>query len=539
MKRKHFGFINRGSLVICLGVLVSLTGFVTLSSPAFALQYGDFTYTVSGGAATITKYTGAGGAVVIPAIINSLPVVGIGSNAFNGCYGLTSVTIPNSVMSIGHYAFFHCSGLTSVTIPASVTSIGVAPFSFCTSLAIINVDASNSAYTGQDGVLYNKGKITLIQYPAGKSGVFTIPDSVTSIGDYAFAGCYGLTSVTIPNSVMSIGSNAFDYCIGLTSVTIPASVTSIGSSAFLYCRDLTKAYFLGNAPSMGSYVFDDGSCDFSVCYTAGSTGFTNPWYSYHTAVCDPTTTTSIAGCKIVWRGSDYWGDACSVNGSIPTNETSRTQQAAQELFNAIPRYHGGYTSCDCYYDGTPSFINNCYSVSHTSMCDSGISICISGSWSVYCIIYIPYRSDPCDLLGGCSDYNGTWDVICDASTTTTTQQTTTTTTAPATLINLSSFTATPKFSKVILQWSTEAEIDNAGFNLYRSETEDGQYLKINDSLIPSQGSTTEGALYELIDKDVKNRKTYYYKLEDVDLNGSGTLNGPVNATPRWVWGMFK
>jgi hypothetical protein len=472
--------------------------------------------------------------VTIPASVTS-----IGSSAFNGCYGLTSVTIPNGVKSIGPYAFFHCSGLTSVTIPGSVTSIGVAPFSYCTRLAIINVEAGNSAYTGQDGVLYNTGKTTLIQYPAGKSGGFTILDSVTSIGDYAFAGCYGLTSATIPNSVMSIGSNAFYYCTGLTSVTIPASVTGIGRSAFLYCRDLTKAYFLGNAPSMGSYVFDDGSCDFSVCYTAGSTGFTNPWYGYHTAVCDPTTTTSIAGCKIVWRGSDYWGDTCSVNGSIPTNETSKTPQAAQELFNAIPRYRGGSLSCNCYYDGTPSFINNCYSISNTSMCDSGISICISGSWSVYCIIYIPYRSDPCDLLGGCSDYNGTWDVICDASTTTTTQQTSTTTTAPATLISLSSFIASPKFSKVIIQWSTESEIDNAGFNLYRSEIEDGEYIKINNSLISAQGTATQGASYEFVDKDVQNRKTYYYRLEDIDLNGTSIMHGPVSATPRLLYGIGK
>jgi len=309
---------------------------------------------------------------------------------------------------------------------------------------------------------------------------------------------------------------------------------------------LTKAYFLGNAPSMGSYVFDDGSCDFSVCFTAVSTGFTNPWYGYHTAVCDPTTTTSIAGCKIVWRGQDYWGDSCSVNGSIPTNETSKTPQAAQELFNAIPRYHGGYTSCNCYYDGTPSFINNCYSVSHTSMCDSGISICISGSWRVYCTFDIPYRSDPCDIMGGCTDYYGTWDVICDGSITTTTVQqttttaiqTTTTTTAPATLIDLSSFTATPKFSKVILQWSTEAETDNAGFNLYRSTSENGDYIKINDSLIPAEGTSTQGASYSFVDNEVKNRMTYYYKLEDIDLNGTSTMHGPVTATPRWIFGIF-
>ena len=103
---------------------------------------------------------------------------------------------------------------------------------------------------------------------------------------------------------------------------------------------------------------------------------------------------------------------------------------------------------------------------------------------------------------------------------------------------LSSFTATPKAGKVILQWTTESETDNAGFNLYRSESEDGEYIKINDSLIPAQGSSTQGASYEFIDNDVKNRKTYYYKLEDIDLNGTSTMHGPVSATPRWIFGIF-
>ncbi len=129
--------------------------------------------------------------------------------------------------------------------------------------------------------------------------------------------------------------------------------------------------------------------------------------------------------------------------------------------------------------------------------------------------------------------------IIQQPTTTTIQQTTTTTTAPATLINLSSFTSTPKFSKVIIQWSTESEIDNAGFNLYRSETEDGEYIKINGSLISAQGSSTQGASYEFVDADVKNRKTYYYKLEDIDLNGMGKLHGPVTATPRLLFRFFK
>jgi hypothetical protein len=126
-----------------------------------------------------------------------------------------------------------------------------------------------------------------------------------------------------------------------------------------------------------------------------------------------------------------------------------------------------------------------------------------------------------------------------SSTTTTAVQPTTTTTAPPTVIELSSFTATPKAGKVILQWSTATELDNAGFNIYRSEAEQGQYIKINASLIPAKGSSTQGASYEFIDNNVQNRKTYWYKMEDIDLNGRSTMHGPVSATPRLIFGVDK
>jgi hypothetical protein len=101
-----------------------------------------------------------------------------------------------------------------------------------------------------------------------------------------------------------------------------------------------------------------------------------------------------------------------------------------------------------------------------------------------------------------------------------------------TVINLSSFTATPKAGKVIIEWTTASEIDNAGFNLYRAEAENGEYMKINSSLIPAEGSPTEDASYQFVDEDVKNRKTYYYKLQDVDLKGISTFHRPVSATYR-------
>ena len=88
-----------------------------------------------------------------------------------------------------------------------------------------------------------------------------------------------------------------------------------------------------------------------------------------------------------------------------------------------------------------------------------------------------------------------------------------------------------------LEWVTETEIDNAGFNIYRAEEEDGEYVQINEDLIPANGSGMEGAAYLFIDNKVKNRKAYYYKLEDMDLSGVSTMHGPVSATPRFILGL--
>jgi len=260
-------------------LFLSLISLMFLSSSAFALQSGDFTYTVSNNTVTITGYTCPGGAAVIPPSINNMPVVSIGEFAFRNCASLTSVTIPDSVTSIGTQAFEYC-GLTSVTIPSSVTSIEGGVFEFCSNLTSVTIPNSITSI-GDYAFAY-----------CGLTSV-TIPSSVTSIGDGAFYYCSGLTSVTIPNSVTSIGGGAFFFCTGLTSVTIPSSVTSIGESAFYNCSGLTKAYFSGNAPSMGASVFVGCASNFTVCYTAGSTGFTTPtWDDYPASVCAETTSST-------------------------------------------------------------------------------------------------------------------------------------------------------------------------------------------------------------------------------------------------------
>ena len=145
-------------------------------------------------------------------------VTSIGSSAFYGCTSLTSVTIPDGVTSIGEFAFDHCTSLTSVAIPNSVTSIGRGAFSNCAALTGIWVTEGNSHYSSDaSGVLFSKDKTTVVQCP-GTLAACMIPDSVTSIVGYAFAGCTSLTNVTIPDSVTSIGYDAFSYCKSLTDV---------------------------------------------------------------------------------------------------------------------------------------------------------------------------------------------------------------------------------------------------------------------------------------------------------------------------------
>jgi uncharacterized repeat protein (TIGR02543 family) len=185
-------------------------------------------------------------------------VTSIGNSAFSSCTSLTSITIPNSVTSIGNYAFSSCTSLTSIAIPNSVTSISDEAFSGCTGLRSIIVDINNQNYSSDNGVLFNKNKTLLIKYPIGKIATsYTIPSSVTNVGDGAFSDCTNLTSITIPNSVTSIGSGAFQSCTGLTSITIPNSVTNTGHNAFGGCTGLTSITIPNSVTSIGYYAFNN------------------------------------------------------------------------------------------------------------------------------------------------------------------------------------------------------------------------------------------------------------------------------------------
>ncbi|NLA76458.1 MAG: leucine-rich repeat protein [Clostridiales bacterium] len=158
----------------------------------------------------------------------------ISNHAFEECERLKAITIPDSVEHLGYYAFNGCSALSSVTIGSGITEISAEDFIFCSNLREINISESNSALSSIDGVVFSKDKKSLILYPAGRSGKYTVPNGVETISAGAFTEVLNLTSVSIPDGVKQIESGAFFGCEQLSAVNIPNSVESIGMTVRLY-----------------------------------------------------------------------------------------------------------------------------------------------------------------------------------------------------------------------------------------------------------------------------------------------------------------
>jgi BspA type Leucine rich repeat region (6 copies) len=287
----------------------------------------QLTYTNTGSSVVITGYSGPD-SVDIPAVIEGLPVTEIGSDAFrlstvtnvtipnsviiiaSGAFDfcdLYTVTIPDSVTSIGSGAFFGSYRLTDASIGSGVTNINLEAFDGCRQLTNITVAGSNPAFSSLDGVLFNKSQTMLIQYPAGKVGAFTIPNSVTDIGDYAF-NASRLENIILPAGVTQIGTSALFDCESLTNITvdpsnmayagtngvlfnkslttliqypmgstnssydIPAGVTRVGNSAFQDCNSLSSVTIPDSVTNIGSVAFYD--CTGLTSVTLG-TGVSN------------------------------------------------------------------------------------------------------------------------------------------------------------------------------------------------------------------------------------------------------------------------
>lgn len=205
----------------------------------------------------ITEYNGDATEITLPQSYNNYPITSISTMAFRHNSNIEKIVIPDNFVCIGAYAFQNCYSLTEVIISSTVSSIGNQAFEQCTQLATIKVYPNNTVYTSQDNLGNEINGIIDVDSNSLIYGCMNtiIPNTVTSIGNYAFSNCRNLSSITIPNSVESIGDYAFYYCTGLSSITLPYSITYIGDYAFCECSALTEITIPHNVISIGNYVF--------------------------------------------------------------------------------------------------------------------------------------------------------------------------------------------------------------------------------------------------------------------------------------------
>jgi hypothetical protein len=249
-----------------------------------AVMQAQFTFTTNAdGTLTITKYTGLGGDVVIPASANGLPITSIGTSAFelagigsvtlpdsvtnieNGAFGgsLHSITFGTNATTIGFDAFSGCFNLTNVSIPDNVVSLGAGAFSNCS--ALTNVTIGNGVPNIGRGTFYQCWYLTNVAIGNGVTNIdeyafyecyslafLTMGKQVTSIGESGFWRCFNLLSLTLPDSVLSLGNNAFYDCLSLTNVNFGQGVTSIGGGAFQECTNLTSITIPNSVTNLGS-----------------------------------------------------------------------------------------------------------------------------------------------------------------------------------------------------------------------------------------------------------------------------------------------
>ena len=232
-----------------IGVVITSSSSFTASADSFGTS-GNYTYMESRGEITIrsVEKNNMYGTVRIPSTIAGYPVRYIGDSAFSSCQYLTEIIIPDSVRSIGQSAFANCDSLTYVDIPRTVTSIAAYAFDGCDNLTDVTISASVSTLESTfsycknlTNVSFNTTTITSIggrTFSATGLKSITLPDTVTSIGDSAFAYCSNLEKVTLSSSLKSIGSSAFDSCYALKSITLPDSLETIGDKAFYNCTAL-------------------------------------------------------------------------------------------------------------------------------------------------------------------------------------------------------------------------------------------------------------------------------------------------------------
>ena len=294
-------------------------------------------------------------------------VTSIGYSTFWGCSSLTSVVIPDSVTDIEYVAFLDCSSLTDIVFPDSLTSIGVSAFTNCSSLTSIKipknlttiddfafsacsnlsefiVDPKNPSFSSEDGVLFDKNMETLLTCPTAKSGTYSIPSNVTSIGSSAFSGCENLTSIIISNSVTTINYGAFYGCSNLTSVMIPKSVTSIEDCVVSSDRlnGLTDIYYEGTEDEWNQISIESSiSPDITIHYNSEPITTTTT-----VTTSSPSTTTTTTTTKPVY--DNIYGDI-NLDGVVDLTDAIMLNK---QLAGVIIFTSAQQKNADCYRDGS-------------------------------------------------------------------------------------------------------------------------------------------------------------------------------------------
>ena len=255
--------------------------------------------------------------IIIPGSVDSIK-----SYAFWYCASLESIEVLEGLIDIGYQAIYYCPSLRSINMPKSVTSIGKRNFRGCTLLTTIDVDSSNPNYSSDNGILFDKTKTTIIQYPAGKQDtIYTIPNYVKTIGEEAFIQCGALRSISIPNSVTNIGGGAFANCPSLVSMVIPNSVTDVGGGLFYNCSALKDVVLSENMTALSSHYFQigyDGHGFFEGCSSLDSiiipNSVTNVGFLAFSG-CSRITTITIPE-NVTYVGGDIFGYKSSLTSII-------------------------------------------------------------------------------------------------------------------------------------------------------------------------------------------------------------------------------